>query len=122
VTNGEIFTWRDVWEPIAETLGVESAADTPRKLAEFLPHYADVWPRIVAKHGLRPFTMMDVLGQSHFVADFSFSYGVETMPPPVVMSSIKIKQAGFTETCDTEHSICDWLDVMVQQKVIPGRR
>src|SRR5207244_9006430 len=46
VTNGEIFTWRDVWAPIAETLGVESAADTPRKLAEFLPQYADVWPRI----------------------------------------------------------------------------
>jgi nucleoside-diphosphate-sugar epimerase len=122
VTNGEVFTWRDVWPAIAATLGVDVAADTPRKLSEFLPEHRDVWANIVEKHALKPLTLEDLLGQSHFVADFSFSYGVKTPPPPVLMSTIKIKQAGFTETCDTEQSICHWLKVLVERRVIPGPR
>jgi hypothetical protein len=120
VTNGEEFAWRDVWPAISATLGVEMAQDTPRKLSEFLPEHRDDWPRIVEKHGLKQLTLEEILGQSHFVADFSFSYGAEEPPPPVLMSSVKINQAGFTETCDTEQSICRWLRVLVQRRVIPG--
>jgi nucleoside-diphosphate-sugar epimerase len=121
VTNGEVFTWRDVWPAIGTTLGVEVAPDVSRKLAEFLPKHRDTWARIVEKHALKPLALEDLLGQSHFVADFSFSYGVERPPPPVLMSTVKIKQAGFTETCDTQESICHWLEVLVERRVIPGR-
>jgi nucleoside-diphosphate-sugar epimerase len=122
VTNGEVFTWRDVWPAIGATLGVEATADTPRSMAEFLPEHRDTWARIVDEHRLRPLALDQVLGQSHFVADFSFSHGVESPPPPVIMSSVKIKQAGFTEACDTEQSICHWLQVLVDRRVIPGPR
>jgi nucleoside-diphosphate-sugar epimerase len=37
VTNGGVFTWRDVWPAIGATLGVDVAEDTPRKLSESLP-------------------------------------------------------------------------------------
>jgi nucleoside-diphosphate-sugar epimerase len=120
VTNGEIFTWRDVWPAIGATLGVEVAPDFPRSMAEFLPQHGDTWARIVEAHDLRPLTIEQVLGQSHFVADFSFSYGVEVPPAPVIMSTVKIKQAGFTETCDTEQSICGWLRALADRRVVPG--
>lgn len=119
VANGEIFTWRDVWPAIAATLGTEPAADEPRKLAEFLPLHAGLWPDIAARYGLRPLTMMQVLGQAHFAADASFSYGASEMPLPPIMSTIKIKQAGFAETCDTELSICRWLQELIDLRVIP---
>jgi hypothetical protein len=122
VTNGEVFTWRDVWPAIGATLGVEATADTPRSMAEFLPEHRGTWARIVDEHRLRPLALDQVLGQSHFVADFSFSHRVESPPPPVIMSSVKIKQAGFTEACDTEQSICHWLQVLVDRRVIPGPR
>jgi hypothetical protein len=122
VTNGEVFTWRDVWPAIGATLGVDVAEDTPRKLSEFLPEHRDDWSRIVQKHGLKQLALEEILGQSHFVADFSFSFGVEHPPPPVLMSSVKINQAGFTESCDTEQSICRWLKVLVERRVIPGPR
>jgi nucleoside-diphosphate-sugar epimerase len=119
VANGEIFTWRDVWPAIAETLGTEPGPDTPRKMAEFLPAHRDLWPRIVEKYRLKPLTIDQVLGQSHFMADSSFSFGATEMPVPPIMSTVKIKQAGFTEACDTELSICHWLNVLIEQRVIP---
>ena len=59
---------------------------------------------IVAKHGLRPIKMADLVGESHHYADFCFALGAEQAPPPAFVSTIKIKQAGFCGTWDTEES------------------
>jgi len=36
LTNGEVFSWRDLWPAMAEVLGVEVGPDEPLCLAEFL--------------------------------------------------------------------------------------
>ena len=120
LTNGEVFAWRDLWPSIAEFLNVELGPDTPLKLAEYLPSQAEVWKKIVAKHRLRDLSMNDILGESHYSADSRFGYGLEKMPPPTFVSTVKIKQAGFTQTYDTELSIKHWLQTLMQRRIIPA--
>lgn len=121
LTNGEVFSWRDLWPGMADVLGVEVGPDEPVSLAELLPAKADVWDRIVHKHGLRPVSMSELLGESHFYADFCMAFGATEPPPPAFVSTVKIKQAGFVETWDTEESFQHWLRVLQDRKVLPPR-
>lgn len=121
LTNGEVFAWKDLWPSLAEHLGVELGPDRPVKLAEYLPSRAAVWERIVAKHGLRRLSIEAILGESHHSADLRFGYGLKELPPPVFVSTVKIKQAGFTDTYDTELAVKHWLTVLMDRKIIPAR-
>ena len=118
LTNGEVFEWRDMWPALAKALGVEAGPDAPLSLAEFLPGNADVWDKIVAKHGLRPTKMADILGESHHFADFAFMLGIPQGPVSFV-STVKVKQAGFTEVYDTEESFVHWIKVLQQRRILP---
>jgi len=82
LTDGEPFSWRDLWPAMADTLGVDAGPDEPASMAQFLPAKADVWDKIVAEHGLRQISIDDLLGESHFYADFCFAYGAAEPPPP----------------------------------------
>jgi hypothetical protein len=66
--------------------------------------------------------MADLLGESAYYADFCLAYGATEKPPPAFVSTVKIKQAGFTQTWDTEESFCHWLQVLQDRKVLPPRR
>ena len=88
-------------------------------LAQFLPAKADVWDKIVSNHGLRPIPMSELVGESHHYADFCFAYGATEVPPAAFVSTVKIKQAGFTEAFDTEESFRYWLQVLIDRKVLP---
>ncbi|MCW0213202.1 MAG: NAD-dependent epimerase/dehydratase family protein [Pseudonocardia sp.] len=120
LTNGEAFGWRDLWPALAEEMGIEAAPDVPVRLAEFLPAHADVWDAIVARGGLRPLPLDALLGESHFYADFCFAHGVTEPPPPVLVSTVKIRQAGFAGCMDTELSFRHWLRVLAERKVLPA--
>jgi len=120
LTNGEVFTWRDLWPEFAEVLGVAPAEDLPTSLATFLPEHAELWDKIVEQRGLRPIRMAELVGESHHYADFCFAYGAEEPPPPAFVSTVKIKQAGFTGVWDTSESFRHWLGVLIDRKVIPG--
>jgi nucleoside-diphosphate-sugar epimerase len=119
LTNGEVFEWRDLWPSLAKVLGVEIGPDRPVSLAQLLPAKSDVWDKIVANHGLRPVKMADLVGESHHYADMCFAYGATAPRPPAFVSTVKIKQAGFTEVWDTEASFCHWLQVLIDRKVLP---
>jgi nucleoside-diphosphate-sugar epimerase len=119
LTNGEVFGWRDLWPSLAEELGVEPGPETPRRLAEFLPEHAGTWDRVVAKYGLKPLALPELLGESHHYADFHFAAGASTAPPPAFVSTVKINQAGFTDTFDTELSFRHWLRLLINRKVLP---
>lgn len=121
LTNGEVFSWRDLWPSLAEFLGVESGPDRPTRMGEYLPSRSQVWDRVVEKYGLRKLKMTQILGESHHSADLRFGYGLTQLPPPIFVSTVKIKQAGFTETYDTELSVKHWLGVLIDRKILPPR-
>ena len=118
VTNGDVFEWRNLWPAMAKTLGVQAGPDKPRSMAKFLIDKSDVWDRIVVKHKLRPVKMAELVGESHHYADFCFAYGATSSPPPAFVSAIKLRQAGFTEVCDTEDMFCYWLNNFIERGIL----
>lgn len=119
LTNGEVFSWRALWPAMADCLGVEAAPDRPVSMAQHLPGRAAAWDRIVQRHGLRPLKLEQLLGESHHYADFAFGYGLTQLPPPAFVSTVKIKQAGFTDTFDTELAARHWLEVLMERRILP---
>ncbi len=120
LTNGDVFDWRQLWPVLADTLGVSVGPDAPLRLGEYLPSRAATWDAIVARCGLRPQSLSQVVGESHHFADACLAVGLERALPPMFVSTIKIRQAGFSEFADTERSFCDALRTLIHRRVLPG--
>jgi nucleoside-diphosphate-sugar epimerase len=118
ITNGDVFEWRNVWPGIAETLGVEAGPDTPMSVTAYLAESADVWHKIVARYGLRSRSLRDLVGQGDQHADFAFAYGAPAGPRAFV-STVKLRQAGFTKVVDTEVSFRNALQSLIDRKLLP---
>lgn len=120
VTNGEVFEWRSLWPALADVLGVDVGADEPLRLADYLPAHAAEWDRAVARHGLRPIALADLLGESHHYADVCFAVG-ETQPrSPTFLSTVKIRDHGFTAAQDTGETFRWALQTLIRRRIIPG--
>lgn len=102
-TNGDVFVWQNVWPTIADALGMEVGPPEPICLTEEMPKHDAAWAAIVDKYQLKaPRNMLDFVGGSFELTDLSFAYGASEPPPPIIVSTIKIRQAGFHECMDTE--------------------
>jgi len=120
VTNGEVFSWPDLWPTLAESFGVQDPGHAvPTSLAKFLPAHEDVWRQIVAAHHLRPMSLGELLGESHHLADFAMNYGQDQTSRPAVVSSVKIKRFGFNEVVETDASARHWIKLMQQRRLLP---
>src|SRR6201997_1873789 len=118
ITNGDVFEWRSVWPALAETLGVETGPDMPTSVAAYLEENADLWGSIVAKYGPRPLRLRQLVGHGDQHADFAFAYGAREGPRAFV-STIKLRQARFTKTIDTEDSFRNALQSLIDHKLLP---
>ncbi len=119
LTNGEVFLWRDMWPQITTTLNVTPGPDEPTSVAAYLNKRAALWPEIVQRYQLQPLTLANILGESHYYADMCFAHGVDRPPAPTFVSTVKIKQAGFNDTYNSEESFCYWLRDLQHRRVIP---
>lgn len=119
ISNGEVFQWRDMWGALAKTLGVGMGDDEPVRVATYLTEREDLWRRIVEEHDLRPLSIAELVGESHHYADFQFALGAQRPPPPALMSTIKLHQAGFCRVENTAQSFQHWLEILIQRQVLP---
>ncbi|MHB1164123.1 MAG: SDR family oxidoreductase [Candidatus Nanopelagicales bacterium] len=124
ITNGDVFTWREVWPTIALELGVELGPDRKRSLAEYLPSQEAAWAGMVDKYNLQRISLAHFLGESHHYADYSFGYeAVDRLADhgtaPAFLSTIKLRDAGFCGVYDTEDSFPYWIDVLRQRRLLP---
>jgi nucleoside-diphosphate-sugar epimerase len=119
ITNGDVMVWKNVWPAIARAVGLEPAYGAPLSLAEFLPAHAEVWDRIVDKHNLRRVPMAELVGESHHYADLLFGWNSEVLPQAMLVSTVKIRQAGFGGCEDTEVMLAKWLARLVDRGVLP---
>lgn len=119
VTNGDVFDWHDVWPAIAETLGMDVGDPEPQRLAEGMPPRAAEWAGAVERHGLRsPRDMATFVGSSWQYADVLFgAFGHR--PLPALLSTVKIRQAGFDVCIDTEDMFREWLAILQERKLLP---
>ena len=119
ITNGDVMVWKNVWPAIARAVGLEPAFGSPLSLAAFMPAHADVWDRIVDKHNLRRVAMRDLLGESHHYMDLLCARDSEVLPSAMLVSTIKLRQAGFGDCEDTEVMFAKWLGKLVERGVLP---
>jgi nucleoside-diphosphate-sugar epimerase len=119
ITNGDVFVWREVWPAIADALGMKVGEPQPLSLAREMPKYSKEWAAIVGKYGLvAPEDMYAFVGESLSLADFSFAYGA-TNPQPMIVSTIKARQAGFHDCIDTENMFRKWFRRFQELRLLP---
>ena len=107
------------WPALAKTLGVQVGPDVETSVATYLKENEDVWNRIVAKHDLRSKSLREFVGHGDQHADFAFALGAPAGPRAFV-STIKLRQAGFTKTVDTELSFSAALRSLIDRKFLPA--
>ena len=108
-----------MWPALADTLGVTTGADEMISMANYLPARAEAWRRLRIDQDLPPLSLASLLGESHHYADLCFAHGATSSPPPTYLSTVKIRQAGFTGVCNTEESFCYWLSDLIERKILP---
>ncbi len=116
VTNGDVFTWENLWPVIARAFAMPVGLPHPMPLARVMPGHAAAWDRIVARHGLQAHPLDGLIGGSWQFADFAFS---RTHSTASLLSTIKIRQAGFGDCIDTEASLAAWLGALQDQSILP---
>lgn len=121
ISNGEVFQWRDLWPAFAEELRVETGPDEAFRISEYMLSRSGLWDEIVRERGLRALTLEALVGRSHRYADFQFAAGAQSPPPPALLSTVKLREAGFHGVRDTEESFRRWFRVLEERKVLPRR-
>ena len=119
VTNGDAFTWPNVWPAIARSLGMEPGAHVPQSLVETIAPRRDDWARLAVEHGLAQPDLDAFVGLSFQYADYTMGYGRTTSGPPAIVSTIKLQQAGFHEVMDTEVMFARWFRVFQGKRLLP---
>ncbi len=124
ITNGDVFEWRDLWPSFARALDVEVSPDRPLSMAEWLPEQEIVWQRVVRRYSLRPLSLGQILGLSHQYADDAFAYTPDGSPlasraNPVLLSTVKLRQAGFGDCIDTEQMFSYWFARLRSERILP---
>jgi nucleoside-diphosphate-sugar epimerase len=117
ITNGDFWVLRDAWPRLAARFGLESSIGEPYDVSEWLLSKEAVWEAIVVRHGLRPTTLAELLGQSHHY--LKLVVGGDTPTPPALVSTIKIRQAGFNGCIDSFDSLIHWLRNLIDRRILP---
>jgi len=120
VTNGDVFTWSEVWPVIADALGMKAGQPEALSLKREMPRHGAEWAAIVARYNLRaPVDLEAYVGKSFEFADSIFAYGANRPPPPMIVSTIKARQAGFHDCMDTEDMFRKWFRVYQDESLLP---
>lgn len=119
ITNGDVFEWRNLWPAVADAVGMESGDDQPLLLSQHCYKEEELWQALVREHGLVNHSIRELVGDSFIYADALFATGSEVAPPPALVSTIKLRKAGFTDCIDTEDMLHAWLSRLQQMKILP---
>ena len=116
VTNGDVFTWPNVWPVIAEAVGLRPGPDEPFLLQSL---GRGDWDRVRERYQLVSPGLAEFVGLSLEYADYQMRYGHTELGPPSIVSTIKLRQAGFHEVMDTELMFRKWFKVFQQKRLLP---
>ena len=123
ITNGDVFTLRNVWPAIADAFGMAEGDEVPCSLGATMPAREPDWAEVVARHDLvGPVDMSAFVGQSFIYADLIGGYGVTEPSPPALLSTIKLRQAGFGACVDTEDMFQRIIARYQQRRLLPPRQ
>jgi len=117
VTNGDVFVWENVWPAIAEAVGMRTGPPSPQALNDL--HGEADWDLVRTRHNLLAPPLREFVGQSMEYADYQMRHGRTEIGPPSIVSTIKINQAGFQDTMDTEVMFRKWFRAFQRMRLLP---
>jgi len=120
ITNGDVFRWQDAWPAIATHLDM-AVGEHRRQLLSQTCYDDAAWQQAVSRFDLRPMSLRELVGDSFFYADALFNSWGDSPPPPSLVSTIKLRQAGFHDCIDTEDMFAAWFDKLRELNLIPSR-
>lgn len=112
VSNGDLFSWSNLWPRIAKFYGMEVGHVQTIPFSEYMSDKEKVWKRVIQKHGLRDTPLKDLVAWDY--GDYHF-YKTRSD----IVSTIKIWQTGFHEMIDSEELILDVLRRYREAKIFP---
>lgn len=117
VTNGDVASWPDIFQVVAEYFGLELESPSEVTIAGKINEMAAAWARLVAEQGLvAPSDVHEFLGESAVLSDFSME-GAKSC----VTSTIAIRSAGFHTYLDSADCMRKWFDRWQAEKLLPRR-
>src|ERR1700694_3611780 len=119
VTNGDVFTWENVWAAISDALDMKPGDAVPLSLAQSFPQWISPWEALRRRHDLISPGLEAFVGLSFQYADYSMRYGQTQSGPRSIVSTVKINQAGFTEMMDTEDMFRKWFRRARSLRLLP---
>jgi len=119
VTNGDIFTWENIWPAVADGLGMKPGKPVPLSLVQQSKKWTAPWDELRRKHNLLSPGLQEFVGLSFQYADYQMRYGQAESGPPSIVSTVKINQAGFTEMMDTEAMFKKWFAEAKARRLLP---
>lgn len=118
VANGDAYVWPDLWPIVAAEIGVDEGPPQPLSIAEAVAARAPLWAELVRRHAL-PVEEDPIayLGESCVLADYVLGISGKAS----LTSTIKIRQAGFSDCIDTGTSIAAWIARWRAEGMLPPR-
>jgi nucleoside-diphosphate-sugar epimerase len=112
VSNGDIYRWRQMWSVLADFYKIPVAEPLAMSTVSEMSEKAPLWNAMVTRYGLHPTPYAQVANWA-FV-DYMLNFSEE-----VILSTIKIRKAGFAECADTHESFKRQLGKLREMKIIP---
>ncbi len=119
VTNGDVFTWENVWPAISDALDMKPGDAVPLSLSQQYPKWIAPWDELRRRHNLISPDLETFVGLSFQYADYSMRHGQAQSGPPSIVSTVKINQAGFAEMMDTEAMFQKWFRQARALRLLP---
>jgi nucleoside-diphosphate-sugar epimerase len=110
ITNGDLFRWANVWPRIADYFGVPAGRPLNVDLRLFMRDKGPVWAGLKTGHGL----VLDLDEIQDWRQAYILGASLE-----LHSSTIRIRQAGFQESLDSEERLFELFDEMRARKLIP---
>jgi nucleoside-diphosphate-sugar epimerase len=119
ITNGDIFLWKNLWPALARSLGMEPGEDRAMELSTAMPAAAAEWDAIRQRHGLTAPAIDKFVGSSFQYADFALGYGRTVAWEDSIVSTVKLRRAGFSGAIDTEEMFDKWFARLRADRLLP---
>ena len=113
IINGDHIRWMNLWPVFADCFGMALGPVRTQRLGETMPRKKPVWERIARKHGLRAPPYEHAVLWPY--ADFVFHPDWDIMS-----STVKARQFGFHDVCDTQAMFIELFDLYRRHGIIPA--
>lgn len=118
VTNGDVYSWASLWPAVAAEIGLPlRPAHETISVADDVMGREPLWRSLATRHSLRLPEGLDWARSSLSLLDFA----IGKTSPPLLLSTVKLRHAGFADCIDTEAGVLDWFRIWRDQGYLPPR-